>query len=102
MKKIISQCVVLTAATWAVAACDADAPRMIPDAASLSWSDTGADALVSPSIANACGNGRLDEGEVRDDQDLGGQSCYTQGYSAGTLACNAGSCSLNHDNCNIY
>ncbi len=36
-----------------------------------------------------CGDGNLDDGEVCDGPDLGGESCATQGFVAGTLACDA-------------
>ncbi len=39
-----------------------------------------------------CGNGVIEAGEVCDGTDLGGQTCVSQGFSGGTLACNA-SCS---------
>jgi hypothetical protein len=37
-----------------------------------------------------CGNGVLESGEVCDGADLRGQTCVSQGFSGGTLACNAG------------
>jgi hypothetical protein len=34
-----------------------------------------------------CGNGTLEAGEVCDGEDLGGESCQSQGFDAGTLIC---------------
>ncbi len=38
-----------------------------------------------------CGNGVIETGEVCDGSNLGGETCVSQGFSGGTLACN-GSC----------
>ncbi len=36
-----------------------------------------------------CGNGVIETGEVCDGSNLGGQTCSSQGFSGGTLACNS-------------
>ena len=36
----------------------------------------------------ACGNGIVEEGETCDGSELGGESCESQGFDGGTLACN--------------
>ncbi len=41
-----------------------------------------------------CGNGVQEEGEVCDGDDLGGETCQSQGFDGGTLACN--------ENCNAF
>ena len=52
---------------------------------SLVWSGTL--AVCTPT----CGDGTAECGEVCDGADLGGESCQSQGFDTGTLACN-GSC----------
>jgi hypothetical protein len=67
-------------------------------------SDAGADAgnATTPDTGNntapdsgnnttptTCGNGMVDEGELCEPFMLEGETCATQGFSAGTLACNA-------------
>ena len=47
---------------------------------------------------NCCGNGAIDSGEQCDGGNLNGKSCSTQGYSAGTLACNS-NCTFNTSSC---
>jgi hypothetical protein len=46
----------------------------------------------------ACGNGQLNNGEQCDGNNLNNQSCQTQGFGGGTLACN-GSCGFNTSGC---
>jgi hypothetical protein len=46
---------------------------------------------LSTGTAAVCGNGVIETPEVCDGLNLGGQTCVTQGFDAGTLAC-AGSC----------
>ena len=41
------------------------------------------------SVSPTCGNSRSETGEVCDGTDLGSQSCLTQGFGIGTLACNS-------------
>ncbi|HEX9942187.1 MAG TPA: DNRLRE domain-containing protein [Thermoanaerobaculia bacterium] len=45
-----------------------------------------------------CGNGVKESGEACDGADLGGQTCQSQGFSSGTLACNA-NCTFNTSGC---
>lgn len=45
-----------------------------------------------------CGNGVIDSGEDCDQADLDGETCATQGFANGTLACGAG-CSLDTTAC---
>lgn len=45
-----------------------------------------------------CGNGTIDAGEQCDGTNLNGQTCQSQGYGGGTLACNSG-CTFNTSGC---
>ena len=45
-----------------------------------------------------CGNGVIDPGEDCDGADLGGQTCQSQGFGSGTLACGPG-CSFDTSGC---
>jgi Zn-dependent metalloprotease len=45
-----------------------------------------------------CGNGVVEAGEDCDGFDLGGESCSTQGFTGGTLACNA-TCTFDNSDC---
>lgn len=49
---------------------------------------------------NLCGNGQIDQGEPCDGDDLGGLTCESllQGYTGGTLRCQAG-CTLDTSSC---
>ena len=49
--------------------------------------------------AGACGNGQIEPGEDCDSGDLGDQSCMTQGFGGGGLACND-DCTYDTTNCN--
>ncbi|PYT08125.1 MAG: hypothetical protein DMF49_06050, partial [Acidobacteria bacterium] len=49
-----------------------------------------------------CGNGVREGSEVCDGNDLGGQTCQTQGYDAGTLACNATCNGFDTSGCRNY
>ena len=59
-------------------------------------SDDLTDSDASPSSTGTtaptplCGDGVLDPGEACDGGDLGGATCQSQGFDAGTLACDAG------------
>ena len=53
--------------------------------------------VVQPAV---CGNNLREGAESCDGIDLGGQSCVTQGFSGGTLACN-GNCSFNTSGCTV-
>jgi len=46
-------------------------------------------ALCVSSQPSLCGNGKIDPGEQCDRQNLSGQTCSSQGFSAGTLLCDA-------------
>lgn len=48
--------------------------------------------------AEPCGNGALDQGEACDGEELGGQTCATQGFSYGELVCDA-ACKLDTSGC---
>ncbi len=47
----------------------------------------------------SCGNGVKEAGETCDGEDLGGQTCITQGFDGGTLACNSDCQSFSTTNC---
>jgi hypothetical protein len=49
----------------------------------------------------ACGNGAIDPGEACDSADLAGQTCQSQGFDAGTLACSP-MCTFNTGGCLDY
>jgi len=48
-----------------------------------------------------CGNGIADPGEVCDGADLQGQTCVTQGFAGGTLACSADCHSFDYSGCTV-
>ena len=58
-------------------------------------------SAVGPTInpINECGDGVKGTSESCDGSDLGGQTCISQGFSGGTLACNAVSCTFNTAGC---
>jgi len=63
--------------------------------------DTGENATICPQDCTTpptCGNGALDTGEACDGNNLGGKTCATQGFTGGTLSCNA-NCTLNTAGC---
>lgn len=60
-------------------------------------SETGVD--VGGTCASLCGNGIIDAGEECDGANLDGQSCVTQGYAGGMLACDSTSCTFNTSSC---
>ena len=64
--------------------------RIYPQVASLLGACTGG--------SSNCGNGVIDAGEECDGSDLGGETCTSQGFDGGVLAC-GGSCTLNTSGC---
>ena len=62
--------------------------------------DSGMDTTVGSSDGgpSACGNNVLEGAEECDLTQLGGETCETQGFDDGTLACNV-DCTLNTDGC---
>ena len=56
---------------------------------------------LDESECTACGNGIIDEGETCDGAQLGGQTCQSQGFDAGTLACGP-ACTFNTGSCVTY
>lgn len=56
---------------------------------------TGGGGVTQPPV---CGNNIRESGEACDGNDLGGQTCQSQGFSGGTLTCN-GDCSLSTAGC---
>jgi len=64
--------------------------------------ETGWECTGSPSSCiQLCGNGILDAGENCDGGQLGGQTCLTLGYSAGTLTCDT-NCNFDPSGCYMY
>ena len=53
----------------------------------------------SSSGGGTCGNGVKDGTDECDGQDMGGKTCQLLGYKAGTLSCNPGTCTLDHQTC---
>src|SRR3989339_594807 len=53
------------------------------------------------SDTSECGNNLQESGEVCDGTDLAGESCASQGYSSGTLACQAGCLAFGTSSCVI-
>jgi hypothetical protein len=49
-----------------------------------------------------CGNGTLDPGEVCDGAELDGETCVSQGFDAGTLACNPSCTGYDTSACRFY
>jgi hypothetical protein len=52
-------------------------------------STSNRDRVPAAGNCPGCNDGILEPGEVCDGDDLGGETCQTQGFSQGTLACNA-------------
>ncbi|MFC1687552.1 hypothetical protein ACFL0L_03160 [Patescibacteria group bacterium] len=52
--------------------------------------ETGVD--IGGTCAPVCGDGEIEAGEECDGANLNGQSCVTQGFAGGTLACDSTSC----------
>ena len=73
----------------------ADAGQADADA-ETNRSDSGLDA--SPDAEVLCGNCVIDVGEDCDGTDLAGETCRSQGYALGTLACDA--CAFDRSDCN--
>lgn len=57
-----------------------------------------ADSDCAMAAACACGNGAIDTGEDCEGSDLGGATCLTEGYTAGTLSCNS-ACEFDTSEC---
>jgi hypothetical protein len=55
-------------------------------------------ALPDCEASLACGNGTIDAGEDCDQGDLGGATCFTEGFPGGALACGAG-CTFDTSSC---
>ncbi|MEK7086676.1 MAG: dockerin type I domain-containing protein [Patescibacteria group bacterium] len=53
---------------------------------------------ITADVAIVCGNSVLDSGEQCDGSALGGQTCVNQGYTGGTLSCNA-NCTFDVSGC---
>lgn len=62
---------------------------IVPDAASDAVATDAPSVDAPPIDAGGCGDGTRMGTEVCDGVDLGGQSCQTQGFASGTLACAA-------------
>ena len=54
---------------------------------------------VNNAPAQTCGNGIIEGTELCDGTALGSNTCTTQGFTGGTLTCNAGTCTLNTAQC---
>jgi hypothetical protein len=52
-------------------------------------SNTQPFALVIAGVLNLCGNNVIEDPEICDGTDLGGQTCVEHGFDAGVLACNS-------------
>jgi len=72
--------------------CDDANPSVHPGAAEVcDGVDNDCDGVVDEGGAcGTCGDGILQGGEACDGANLGGQSCQSQGYTGGVLACSAG------------
>lgn len=68
--------------------------KIFPQISSLLGACTGSGGGGTP----VCGNGIKESGESCDGSDLGGQTCQSQGFGGGTLACTA-SCTLDTSGC---
>ena len=60
--------------------------------------DSGPFELSVASVVSQCGNGQLNGNEECDGNNLGGESCTSQGFSGGNLSC-AANCTLNTTQC---
>ena len=54
-----------------------------------------------PPINSVCGNNIIEGGEVCDGSDLGGQSCSSEGFIGGTIACNPSCSGFDTSRCNM-
>lgn len=52
-----------------------------------------------PADVMTCGDGKIDEGEVCDGDDLGGETCLSRGLGDGKLACSADCMSIDETGC---
>jgi hypothetical protein len=59
-----------------------------PNRGSWGKQEPGAERAVTCQF-QYCGNGVRDAGEVCDGEDLGGESCTSQGFDSGVLRCNS-------------
>src|SRR3989344_1929626 len=59
---------------------------------------SAASVNISADVQGFCGNGVVNSGEECDGSNLNGKSCSTQGFSGGTLSCNA-NCTFNTSAC---
>ncbi len=59
----------------------------------------GDDPHDGEQVPEKCGNGRLDEGEECDGDDLGGEDCRNIGYVGGQLKCFSHDCTLDTSGC---
>ncbi|MCK4554532.1 hypothetical protein KAU19_06280 [Candidatus Parcubacteria bacterium] len=57
-----------------------------------------ADSAATSVVITVCGNSIIEAGEDCEGLDLGGETCVSQGYSSGELAC-AFNCSFDFSNC---
>jgi hypothetical protein len=64
----------------------------------LSQGTTAVGGALAGAPLQACGNGVIDPGEQCDQSNLNGQSCLSQGFAAGVLACGPG-CILDTSGC---
>ncbi|HBL27916.1 MAG TPA: peptidase S8 [Acidobacteria bacterium] len=88
------------AGTWSIevraAEINQDAYLATPQAdAVFSLVATGGGGVTQPPV---CGNAIRESGEACDGNDLGGQTCQSQGFAGGSLSCN-GDCTLNTSGC---
>jgi hypothetical protein len=58
-----------------------------------------AEDLQSSVIVTVCGNGVIETGEVCDGSNVGEETCVSQGYDSGTLACSSDCTSFNTSGC---
>ncbi len=62
--------------------------------------ETGGDDSDSPVIVDeVCGDGDIQEGEVCDGDNLGGETCQSLGHGAGELACRSNCTDFDRSNC---
>jgi len=55
--------------------------------------------IQSSVVITICGNGIIETGEACDSSNLGGETCASQGYDAGTLYCSSDCASFNVSGC---
>jgi hypothetical protein len=75
----------------AAGACPTSGDQAAAEAEMIDCVDRMVQALDDPNYSPPdCGNGMVDPNEQCDFGDLGGETCETQGFAYGTLACSAG------------